>query len=114
VARKLKKLPSILEYEKAGRFSGKPFHRLYGSWSGRAEGLCKFASKHRLERQWGDVLEMIADAPVLGSSATTRSVTSTNAATTRPAIREQDKGGKKRFRKGGITFFSALILLLSS
>jgi hypothetical protein len=102
VARKLKKLPSILEYERAGRFSGKPFQRLYGSWSGTAEGFRAFASKHRLERQWGDVLEMIADAPVLGSSSTTRSATSTNAVTARLPVKGQENGGKKRFRKGGI------------
>jgi hypothetical protein len=100
VARKLQKLPSILEYESAGRFSGKPFQRLYGSWSGTAEGFRAFAGKHRLERQWGDVLEMIADAPVLGTPA--RTATSPNAATARLTIREQDRSKKKRFRKGGI------------
>ncbi len=62
VARKLKKLPSIVEYERAGRFSGKPFQRLYGSWAGTAEGFCKFVSKQRLKPQWGDVLKMIAGA----------------------------------------------------
>src|SRR5258707_1176280 len=100
VAGKLKKLPSILEYERAGRFSGKPFHRLYGSWSGTAEGFCSFARKHGLERQWGDVLEMITEGPALGTPA--RTATNTNAATARPAIQEEDNLGKKRFRKGGI------------
>jgi hypothetical protein len=98
VTRKLKKLPSILEYEKAGRFSGKPFHRLYGSWRGTAEGFCKFASKHRLEPQWGDVLEMIANRQA--QSTVTRSAAGTNSAA-RTAIQEQDKT-EKRFRKGGI------------
>jgi hypothetical protein len=105
VARKLKKLPSILEYEKAGRFSGKPFQRLYGSWSGTADGFCAFVSKHRLERQWGDVLKMIAGAQAQ-STATTRSAVGTNAAAG-PAIQgqshgEQNHGKKRRFRKGGI------------
>ena len=62
VARKLKKLPSILEYERAGRFSGKPFQRLYGSWAGTADGFCAFAANMDCKRQWGDVLEMIAGA----------------------------------------------------
>jgi hypothetical protein len=101
VARKLKKLPSILEYEGAGRFSGKPFQRLYGSWSGTAEGFRAFAFKRRVERQWGDVLEMISDAQVPSTAATTRTAAGTNA-TTWPTMKEQDKSEKKRFRKGGI------------
>jgi hypothetical protein len=105
VARKLKKLPSILEYEKAGRFSGKPFQRLYGSWAGTAEGFCKFAGKHGRRAQWRDVLEMIAGAQAQ-STATTRSAADTNA-TAMPAIQgqshdEQNHGRKRRFRKGGI------------
>ena len=72
VARKLKKLPSIVEYEKAGRFSGKPFQRLYGSWAGTAEGFCKFAGKHGLQAPWRDVLEMIADGQARNNAATSR------------------------------------------
>lgn len=100
VARELKKLPSILEYEKAGRFSGKPFQRLYGSWAGTAEGFCKFAGKHGRQAEWRDVLKMIAGAQAQ-STATTRSATSANA-TAGPAPQEKDHGCKKRFRKGGI------------
>ena len=101
VARKLKKLPSILEYERTGRFSGKPFQRLYGSWRGTADGFCKFADKHGLEARWGDVLEMIADAQVRSSSAASRNAAGTNAAAGSP-VQEKDHGWKKRFRKGGI------------
>ncbi len=101
VARKLKKLPSIVEYERAGRFSGKPFQRLYGSWAGTAEGFCKFAGKHGRRAQWGDVLEMIAGAQTLSTAATIRTASGTNA-TSWPAIQEQDNGDRKRYRKGGI------------
>jgi hypothetical protein len=101
VARKLKKLPSILEYKRAGRFSGKPFQRLYGSWAGTADGFCKFASKHQMERQWGDVLEMIADAQVPSTLTTSRNAAGMNG-TAGPAVEEKDHGWKKRFRKGGI------------
>lgn len=101
VARKLRKLPSILEYERVGRFSGKPFHRLYGSWRGTAEGFCAFACKHGLDRQWGDVLEMIANAQARNTAATMRTAAGTTA-TVGPATQEKDHGWKKRFRKGGI------------
>jgi hypothetical protein len=101
VARKLKKLPSILEYERAGRFSGKPFQRLYGSWRGTAEGFRKFVGKHNWKKQWGDVLEMVADAPTRNTAATSRTAVGTNT-TAPPAAQEKDHGWKKRFRKGGI------------
>ena len=99
VARKLKKLPSILEYERAGRFSGKPFHRLYGSWRGTAEGFCKFVDKRGLQPQWGDVLEMIADAQAQSTAATTTPAACTNV--TAWPIQEQDNR-KRKYRKGGI------------
>jgi hypothetical protein len=101
VARKLKKLPSILDYEKAGRFSGKPFQRLYGSWAGTAEGFCKFVDKHKWQKQWGDVLEMIADAQVQSTTATSRNASGGNA-TARAATQEPNHSAKNRYRKGGI------------
>ena len=69
VARKLKKLPSVLEHERAGRFSFKPFHRHYGSWTRVPGAFRKFvhnahnarnAQNKGLKRQWRDVLKMIA------------------------------------------------------
>ncbi|MGZ4867641.1 MAG: hypothetical protein ACXV7C_10485, partial [Candidatus Angelobacter sp.] len=48
-----------------------------------------------------DVLEMIADAQTRNIAATIRTAAGTNA-TARPAMKEQDKGEKKRYRKGGI------------
>jgi hypothetical protein len=101
VARKLKKLPSILEYERAGRFSGKPFQRLYGSWRGTAEGFCAFADKRELQTQWGDVLEMIAGGQARNAAAATRTAAGTKA-TAGPSIQAEDKRKNKRFRKGGI------------
>ncbi len=101
VARKLKKLPSILEYERAGRFSGKPFQRLYGSWAGTAEGFCAFAGKHGLQARWRDVLEMIADGQGRNNAATGTNEAGGKAAA-RPATQEKDHGWKKRYRKGGI------------
>jgi hypothetical protein len=79
VARKLKKLPSILEYERAGRFSGKPFQRLYGSWAGTTEGFCKFVDKHRWQKQWEDVLAMIAHGQARNTAARMSDAAGTNA-----------------------------------
>jgi hypothetical protein len=63
VARKLKKLPSVLEYQSAGRYSNKPFHTRYGHWSRVAEEFRKFAGSARLKSEWRDVLATIAATP---------------------------------------------------
>src|SRR4029077_12305407 len=69
VARKLRKLPTVLEYQRAGRYSFKPFHTRYGHWSLVAEAFRGFAGapqNRSLRREWRDVLEMIASTPVAG------------------------------------------------
>lgn len=63
VTRKLKRLPSVLEYQRAGRYSNKPFHTRYGHWSYVPETFRKFVRKLGLERQWRDVLKMIPSKP---------------------------------------------------
>lgn len=59
-ARRLKKLPSVMEYQRAGRFSGTPFHRRYGSWTRVPAAFHRFAQRRKLDRQWREVLKMIA------------------------------------------------------
>ena len=102
VARKLKKLPSILEYERAGRFSGKPFQRLYGSWRGTAEGFCKFVDKRKLQTQWRDVLEMIAGGQAGNTAGCDQDCGGHEAPRQGRQIQAEDKRENKRFRKGGI------------
>src|SRR5260221_5620266 len=71
VARKVKKLPSVAEYQRAGRYSIKPFHTRYGHWSRVAEAFRRFAGAPQnrgLRREWRDVLEMIASTPVAGAA----------------------------------------------
>ena len=59
-ARKLEKIPSAEEYEQAGRFSGIPFTTRYRRWRCVPDEFAKFARKDGVERDWRDVLEMIA------------------------------------------------------
>jgi hypothetical protein len=62
VARKLKRLPSVMEYQRAGRFSGTPFHKRYGSWTRVPEAFQRFVQRARskgLRREWREVLEMV-------------------------------------------------------
>jgi hypothetical protein len=57
VARKLQKVPSVMEYKRTGRFSNKPFHTRYGNWIRVPEAFKGFVRKGKLERQWRDVLK---------------------------------------------------------
>ncbi len=60
VARKLGKIPSVHEYESAGRFSNMPFHTRYRHWTSIPDAFRRFARENRIEPQWSDVLKMAA------------------------------------------------------
>jgi len=59
VVRKLKRLPKLYEYERLGRYSARPFKRLFGSWAMAPEGMKWYATEHDLAAEWGDVLELV-------------------------------------------------------
>jgi hypothetical protein len=59
VARKLGKLPSVHEYESAGRFSHAPFETRYRQWTRVPEAFRKFVKESKMEFKWKDVLVMI-------------------------------------------------------
>ena len=65
-ARKLNKIPSVNEYQSTGRFSGKPFHTRYGSWTHVGIAFGKFAQDQGIQEEWRDVLDMIAAEPAKG------------------------------------------------
>lgn len=61
VARRLGKIPTVTEYESRGRFSDMPFHTRYGNWTRVPGAFRRFAREAKLEREWKDVLGMIAE-----------------------------------------------------
>jgi len=61
VARSHGKLPTIAEYEVAGKFSVRPLVRRFGTWSQTPTGLLEYARQEGLEGEWEDVLKLIAD-----------------------------------------------------
>ncbi|HEY2912077.1 MAG TPA: hypothetical protein VGK21_01845, partial [Candidatus Angelobacter sp.] len=63
VARKLKKNPSVVEYEIRGSFSAMPFERRYGSWTKVPDAFVRFARKEKIQGKWKDVLKLIAAGP---------------------------------------------------
>lgn len=59
VARKLKKLPTIFEYQEHGRYSFRPLKSRFGSWALVAEGMKLYAEDRGLAEEWHDVMELV-------------------------------------------------------
>ena len=60
LVRGLGRIPTSGEQELHGRFSIRPFLRMYRRWNDVPAGMLEYARKEGLEEQWGDVLEIIA------------------------------------------------------
>jgi hypothetical protein len=58
LARKLKRLPTHLEYKIQGTFSTTTFIRRFGGWSKASDAFRNFASRTR-SSQWNDVLKLL-------------------------------------------------------
>jgi hypothetical protein len=63
VARKLRKIPTVTEYEIRGGFSDMPFHRRYGNWTSVPDAFLRFARKEKIQGKWKDVLKLISAGP---------------------------------------------------
>jgi hypothetical protein len=61
VARKLKKVPSITEFEELAKFRVSPFQRRFRHWSRVPEAMDEYAKAKGLEADWQDVLELIRE-----------------------------------------------------
>ena len=61
VVRKLRKIPTSPEYILHGKYTNRPFLRLFGKWKHVAAGLMAYAKEEGLEAIWKDVLDVVAD-----------------------------------------------------
>ncbi len=61
VVRKLKKLPTVFEYEENGSYTEKPLTTRFGGWSQVPGALKLYAEKHGLAGEWRDVMELIEE-----------------------------------------------------
>jgi hypothetical protein len=59
VARKLKRLPTGMDYQREGRYTSNTLQYRFRSWQLVPERFCAHARRWQLEQQWADVLEMI-------------------------------------------------------
>jgi hypothetical protein len=59
IARDLKKIPTIAEYERVSQYSVRPLITRFGSWSQAPHGLKQFAEEQGLTEEWKEVLEIV-------------------------------------------------------
>ncbi len=59
IARKLKKVPTLLEYEQMSRYSNRPLLRIYGTWTNVPDGMKLYIEGQGLADEYKDVLDAI-------------------------------------------------------
>jgi hypothetical protein len=64
VARKLGRVPSNTEYERAGSYSRCCFSTSFESWAGVPAAFSRFVASGGLAGDWTDVLEMVREGPM--------------------------------------------------
>jgi hypothetical protein len=60
VVRRLKKCPTLADYELHSKYSPRPLVRRFGYWVNVPAGMLEHAKKEGLESEWEDVMEMVA------------------------------------------------------
>jgi hypothetical protein len=70
VARRLKKVPSMKEFEDASEFTVGPFQRRFRHWTSVPEAMADYARKHALDDEWRDVMDVIRERGVEGPMTT--------------------------------------------
>src|SRR3954463_3347489 len=59
IVRRLKKCPTLADYELHSKYSPRPLVRRFGSWLNVPAGILEYAKKEGLEREWEDVLKVV-------------------------------------------------------
>jgi hypothetical protein len=59
IVRRLKKVPSLVEYEQLSRYSIRPLLRIFGTWTNVPDGMKLYAEEQGLADEYKDVLEVI-------------------------------------------------------
>ena len=103
VARQLKKLPTVAEYELHGSYSVMPLFRRFGSWRQTPLGLMLYAQEHGLEKKWSDVMEMVKAGPQKGQAVAGRKSMAGRLAGGFPARANAGPGGAAAKRGRGRT-----------
>jgi hypothetical protein len=60
IVRRLKKCPTLADYELHSKYSPRPLVRRFGFWVNVPAGMLEYARKEGLQSEWEDVLEVVA------------------------------------------------------
>jgi len=61
LVRKLRKIPTLLEYEMHSKYSIRPLLRQFSAWRHVPHGMLEYAKQEGLESVWKDVLDVVAE-----------------------------------------------------
>jgi len=61
IVRKLRKVPSQVDYATYGKYSIRPYINRYRTWSNVPQNMQEWAVKNRFANQWQDVLQIVAE-----------------------------------------------------
>lgn len=61
IVRKLKKIPTIVQYEQQSKYSVRPLAARYQGWRKVAAGMRDYLIENRLEVEWDDVMKVITE-----------------------------------------------------
>jgi Homing endonuclease associated repeat len=61
IARRLGKIPSLIEYELQSKYSMKPLLRRFGGWKKVPAGMRSYAIENGMVQEWSDVMKWVAD-----------------------------------------------------
>jgi Homing endonuclease associated repeat len=59
IARRLKKVPTVVEYEHLSRYSVRPLQRIFGAWTNVPDGMKLYAEGQGVADEYKDVLDVI-------------------------------------------------------
>lgn len=68
--RRLKKIPSMKEFEGVSKYTVGPFQREFRTWTRVPEAMVEYAGKHGLMNEWQDVMKVITEWRECGLAAT--------------------------------------------
>jgi hypothetical protein len=61
ITRKLKKVPTIAEYQRHSKFSVRPLTTRYKGWKQVAAGMRNYLIENRLDVEWSDIMNLITE-----------------------------------------------------
>jgi len=84
IVRRMKRIPTIVQYEQQSKYSVRPLAARYQGWRKVAAGMRDYLIENRLEVEWDDVMKVITEH--LNPAAKNSMFRKTSASTSKPSI----------------------------